>query len=77
MSACGFHLCPRGPRLELTSSYAHSSSFVRDGAAGAEVDIEREVVPVVLGERAEPGDDVAVVAEFVTKGQTKGCQVLL
>ena len=26
MSACGFHLCPRGPRLELTSSYAHSSS---------------------------------------------------
>ena len=26
MRAWGFQLCPRGPRLELTSSYAHSSS---------------------------------------------------
>ena len=68
---------PEGAEVGADELVRPLQLLVRDGAAGAEVDIEREVVPVVLGERAEPGDDVAVVAEFVTKGQTKGRQVLL
>ena len=50
---------------------------VRDGAAGAEVDIECEVVPVVLGKRAKPGNDVTVMAELISQCLAKGRQVFL
>ena len=76
MSAWGF-LVPQRAEVRADELVSPLKFVVRDGAAGAEVDIEREVVPVVLGERAESGNDVTVMAELISQCLAKGRQVFL
>ena len=73
----GLPLVPQRAEVRADELVSPLKFVVRDGAAGAEVDIEREVVPVVLGERAELRSDVAVVAELVSQCPAKGRQVFL
>ena len=73
----GLPLVPQRAEVRADELVSPLKFVVRDGAAGAEVDIECEVVPVVLGKRAKPGNDVTVMAELISQCLAKGRQVFL